>query len=219
MLTMLWAAKGGTGTTFVSCALALAHRHTTLIVDLDGDVPDALGLPPNDRPGAHDWLRSDAPPEHLPDLLVSATDDLVVMPAHASDTERSTEAIAPQRWAALADWCSEWHARGERSVVVDAGPGSPPESLVDVADRALLVTRRCYLALSAAHRFTGNATGIVLIDEDGRTLPSRGVTDAVGAPIAATVRYDRAAYQALDAGLLHTPLPRAVRRHLAPLVA
>ncbi|MEM8621728.1 MAG: hypothetical protein AAGF73_18630 [Actinomycetota bacterium] len=219
MLTVLWAAKGGTGTTFVSCALALDDRRTTLLVDLDGDIPNALGLPSNDRPGAHDWLRSDAPPEHLADLLVSATDNLVVLPAHPANTERSGEAVAADRWAALADWCSEWHARGQRNVVIDAGTGSPPESLIDVADHALLVTRRCYLALSAARRVTGRATGVVLIDEDGRTLPRRGVTETTGAPIAATVRYDRTAFQALDAGLLHTPLPRAIRRHLAPLVA
>ena len=50
MLIACWSAKGGAGTTVVTAALGLvlARRHPAgaLLVDLAGDLPAALGLPP-----------------------------------------------------------------------------------------------------------------------------------------------------------------------------
>ena len=59
-VTICWSAKGGSGTTVVAAALALAGRAESLLVDLDGELPAVLGLPePADKASA-DWLASDA---------------------------------------------------------------------------------------------------------------------------------------------------------------
>ena len=60
MLIACWSTKGGAGTTVVTAALGLvlARRHPAgaLLVDLAGDLPAALGLPPEP-------LAPDAPEE------------------------------------------------------------------------------------------------------------------------------------------------------------
>ena len=58
MVTLCWAAKGGSGTTVVAAALAIASPTPTLLVDLDGEVPTVLGMPQPDRPGVADWLEA-----------------------------------------------------------------------------------------------------------------------------------------------------------------
>lgn len=71
MLVACWSAKGGSGTTVVAAALAivLARRSPAgaLLVDLDGDLPAALGLPEPVRPGVAEWLAAGAevPPDGL----------------------------------------------------------------------------------------------------------------------------------------------------------
>jgi len=51
VLIACWSTKGGAGTTVVTAALGLvlARRHPAgaLLVDLAGDLPAALGLPPD----------------------------------------------------------------------------------------------------------------------------------------------------------------------------
>src|SRR4051794_41952681 len=59
MLVACWSVKGGSGTTVVSAALALAVAatgHDALLVDMGGDVPAALGVPEPAGPGLADWL-------------------------------------------------------------------------------------------------------------------------------------------------------------------
>ena len=51
MITLCWAAKGGSGTTVVAASTALANRHPTLLVDLDRDQPLVLGIAEPDSPG------------------------------------------------------------------------------------------------------------------------------------------------------------------------
>ncbi|MEM9516211.1 MAG: hypothetical protein AAGA42_15280, partial [Actinomycetota bacterium] len=222
MLTVLWAAKGGTGTTLTACALALAQPLSTMLVDLDGDVPRALGIGSRDRPGLDDWLASDAPDDHLADLLIRGPADLVILPARRDTTPRPTDRMRrPQleeRWTTLATWCADWASQADRHAYVDAGTGEPPPQFVDAADRALLVTRRCFLGLSLARQLDAHPTGLVLLDEHGRTMPTRAITEAVGAPIVARVRHERAVFQAVDAGLATAPLPRSTHRALRPLL-
>ncbi len=222
MLTVLWAAKGGAGTTVTTCALALAQPRPTMLVDLDGDVPRALGIGTRDRPGVDDWLTSDAPEDHLADLLIAGPGELVVLPARRDAAPRPTDRLRrpalDDRWAAAATWCAAWAERAERHVYVDAGTGDPPPAFIDAADRALLVTRRCFLGLSLARRLDAQPTGVVVVDEHGRTMPTRAMTDTVGAPIVARVRHERAVFQALDAGLLAAPLPRSTQRALQALL-
>ena len=60
MLYALWSLKQGVGTTVAAAALALHWAQNsedgTLLVDLCGDLPYALGIPEPDKPGISDWL-------------------------------------------------------------------------------------------------------------------------------------------------------------------
>ena len=141
MLTLCWAAKGGSGTTVVTAALALLADRPTLVVDLDGDLPIVLGLGADARPGVHDWLRSSADGERLSGLAVDVTPTARMIPVGATDP-----APDPSRWHDLATALAD---RPE-DVIVDAGGGEPPVALAVAAERRLLVTRPCSLSLRAA---------------------------------------------------------------------
>jgi len=54
MVTLCWAAKGGSGTTVVTTTLALESTRPALLVDLAGDIPAVLGMAEPDRPGIAD---------------------------------------------------------------------------------------------------------------------------------------------------------------------
>lgn len=205
MLTVCWAAKGGSGTTVVAVTSALAADRPSLLVDVAGDAPTVLGVEATDRPGVADWLRSEAPPERLAALEQRVDDTAAVVPTGTTEADGAVE-----RWSALAR-----HLAAEpRRVVVDAGT-RPPPALLNAADRSLLVTRPCYLALRAAAARAERPTGVVLVDEPGRALRAADVEAAVGAPIVATVLVDPAVARAVDAGLLVSRLPGAYRRAIA----
>jgi hypothetical protein len=202
MITVCWAAKGGSGTTVVAAAMAIAASDPTLLIDLAGDVPAVLGIAEPDGPGVLEWLASDASVSRLNSLEVRAD-------AHTSVLPRGRVAPATsERWAELATWL-----RAERrSAVVDAGSASdPPPALVRAADHALLVTRPCYLALRAAVRRAVRPSGVVLVDEPGRVLKARDVEASLGVPVVATVLLDPAVARAVDAGLLLARLPTGFR--------
>lgn len=209
MITLCWAAKGGSGTTVVTAAMALASTEPTLLVDLDGDLPAVFGLPDPDGPGVHDWLRSDADASRLTGLEISIDGRISLLPAGR------TEQAEGDRWSLLATWLR----RHQRPVIVDAGSRPPPPLLLAASDRTLLVTRACYLALRAAVRQTVRPTGVVLIEEAGRALGASDVEASLGAPIVATSLHDPAIARAVDAGLLATRLPRALRRQMRSAVA
>ncbi len=205
MITVCWAAKGGSGTTVVATSIALAAHPPTLLVDLAGDVPAVLGLAEPDTPGVYDWLRSEAPASRLGALEISAGDDL-----HVLGRGQRAGATA-ERWRSLAAWL----ASDSRRVVVDAGgAGDVPAEVLRVASQSLLVTRPCYLALRAAVRAPIRPTGVVLVDEPGRALRHDDVAASLGAPVVATVLVDPAVARAVDAGLLAARLPAAFRRVL-----
>ena len=205
MITVCWAAKGGSGTTVVAAAMAIAAASPTLLIDLAGDVPAVLGIPEPDGPGVFEWLASDAPPARLNALEVRVD-------RHADVLPRGRAAqVPPTRWGELATWL-----RAERrSIVVDAGSvGEPPPAIVRAADHALLVTRPCYLALRAAVRQPTRPTGVVLVEEPGRALRGPDIEASLGVPVVATVLLDPAIARAVDAGLLLARLPIGFRHAL-----
>ncbi len=199
-----WSVKGGSGTTVVSAAIALvcSYARPTLLVDLDGDVPAALGLPEPSGPGVYDWLSSPtADATALYRLAVPAADDLWVVPRGTTDGTHPGG-----RWQDLGTALRSF----DETVVVDAGLGEPPPTLVGGEVHSVLVVRPCYLALRRVVALTHRPTDLVVVNEPGRALTSRDVEHSVGAPLLAEVPYDPGISRQVDAGLLARRIPRSL---------
>ena len=200
-MILCWAAKGGSGTTVVACALALgsARGQPATLVDLSGDSATALGMAEPTGPGVVDWLASPtAGPTDLARLAMPIRDDVRLIP-------RGTADPPADQWLRLAEALG-----GSPTVIIDAGTGCPPQALHDAAEQSLLVTRPCYIALRRAQQLDIRPTGVVLVDEPGRALTSSDVEHALGVPVVAEVRLDPAVARAVDAGLLVARLPRSL---------
>ncbi|WP_420451556.1 hypothetical protein [Ilumatobacter sp.] len=203
MITLCHAATGGSGTTLVATTRSLDSPAPTLLVDLVGDVPAMLGVPDPDRPGVVDWLSSEAPVEHLDDLLVDVTATCTVLPATSSPVAprpHRTEADG-RRWELLVDWLVRWAHDTGGAVTIDAGTAPVPAVAERCAQR-WLVTRACYLSLRRATRLDVRPTGVVLVVEPGRALRRRDVETAIGAPVVAEIDWDPRVARCVDAGLL-----------------
>jgi hypothetical protein len=216
MVTLCWAAKGGSGTTVVATALALSSPRPSLLVDLDGEIPAVLGLPEPDRPGVAEWLLSDTSADHLAELLIDIAPRTWLLPWQSATADNLHHSVDRHdaRWALLGDWLHDWSSQWGCDVTVDVGTRVPPEPLATRADRSLLVTRPCYLSLRRAVRSTVRPTGVILVDEPGRGLAQRDVEHALGVPIEAVVSLDPTVSRAVDAGLLASRLPRVMTRAL-----
>jgi len=207
VLTAYWAAKGGAGATVLAAAHALvsANHRATVAADLDGDLACALGVDVAHVPGLADWLRAgpDVPADALDRLLVPVVDDLHLLP-------RGTGPLEPARAAVL----GRLLAASPREVVLDAGtrPGPAGRALVREADRSVLVTRACYLALRRLHSVDLAPTEVALVREAARALGPDDVSAAVGVPVRTTVGVDPGIARAVDAGLLAARLPRTLSR-------
>lgn len=234
MLVTCWSVKGGSGTTVVAACLAAtaarAGRTATLIVDLAGDVPAALGVDDGPGSGVTDWLRTSAsasgPPgsatstvaglADLSDLEVRVDDHLSVLVRGSRDPGGSAISSAVALGGRL-------RADG-RFVVVDAGTLDPDEvdpvarTIIDAADRSLLVTRACYLAMRHAARVPCRPDGVVLVAESGRSLGRADVASVVGAPVMAELGIEPQLARIVDAGLLCSRLPRGVERSMLELI-
>ncbi len=217
MVTLCWAAKGGSGTTVVTASMALASPRPSLLVDLDGELPAVLGLPEPARPGVADWLATDTGVDHLADLLIDIAPTTWLLPWRTGTGPVAVP--SPDRWHLLASWMHDWSSEHHGEVTIDAGTGTPPAALVDVVDRAVLVTRPCYLSLRRAVRGPTRPSGVIIVDEPGRALGRHDVELALGAPVDATVAVDPAVARAVDAGLLAGRLPRSLGRELRRVAA
>jgi hypothetical protein len=221
MVTLCWAAKGGSGTTVVATALALSSQRPSLLVDLDGEIPAVLGVPEPDRPGVAEWLASDTSTDHLADLLIDIGPRAWLLPWCAITSNTSLDSTQPQseRWAALGDWLHDWSNQWGCDVTVDVGTRTPPEALAARSNRSLLITRPCYLSLRRAVHSTVRPTGVVLVDEPGHGLTQRDIEHALGVPVDAVVSFDPTVSRAVDAGLLASRLPRVMTRALRRVAA
>jgi hypothetical protein len=190
VLIACWSAKGGAGTTVVTAALGLvlARRHPAgaLLVDLAGDLPAALGLPP-------------LPPEPPLEVQVDGL-PLAIRPHGAPLPDLAALRREPR--VVVAD-CGR----------LDTG-GSPAGALVAAADRSLLVQRPCYLALRRAVSCPVRPDGVVLVTEAGRAITADDVAHSLGVPVVAEVLVTDAVARAVDAGLLASRLPRSLQRDL-----
>lgn len=206
MLIACWSVKGGSGTTVVTAALALVLARSSGVVaaDLGGDLPAALGLSEPAGPGLAEWASSppDVPPEALSSLLVDAGPGLRLLPRGRGELV----AGHGERLAAAM-------GAGE-PVVVDCSSGTEPAGLAvaAAASLSLLVIRPCYLALRRALAAPIRPSGVVLVEEPGRSLGPSDVSDVLGVPVRARVPWDRAVARSVDAGLLAARVPRNLER-------
>ena len=214
MLVSCWSAKGGSGTTVVSVALASLLARSSpagaLLVDLAGDVPAVLGLPEPSGAGVLQWLAAaDVPPDGLPRLELEGAPGVRVVPQGAVEPGRDGD-------AGRADVLAAVLAADERPVVVDCGssPTGAALTLAAAADQSLLVLRPCYLALRRAVAAPLRPSGVILVAEDERTLTRVDIEDVLGVPVRAQVRVEPRVARAVDAGLLSRRLPRALERSL-----
>lgn len=210
MLTVFLSPKGGSGTTTVAAAHALASAQEhgrSVLVDLCGDAPAALGMQEPGSPGINDWLAETqaAGPEELLALGAAQGGVLVI---HRG----SRFVLGAPRWQALVSAVSAW----DFPVTVDAGTHFIPDELRAAADRVLMVTRQCYLALRRATALP-RPTGIVLVKEEGRVLTPHDVESVLGTSVVATVPVDPAIARAIDAGVLPVRHGELMSRRLAPV--
>ena len=85
------------------------------------------------------------------------------------------------------------------------------------ADRSVLVTRACYLALRRTVSLPVRPSGVVLVSEAGRALTRSDCERAIGAPVLATVAVDPDIARAVDAGMLRTRVPKGAIKALGRL--
>ena len=192
-------------------SLALRAEPPALLVDLDGELPAILGISEPDRPGVADWMASDAPPEHLVDLLVELDTKTHLLPYRLGHRPPPRPMRDEGRLPDALGWLRGWEHAHSGHVVIDAGTGDPPEALL-AAERNLLITRNCYLGVSRASRSAHSPGGIVLIEEPGRSLTARDIELAVGAPIVTRLSWETDIARAVDAGLLRGRLPKVIDR-------
>jgi hypothetical protein len=220
MFTVCWSPKGGSGTTVVAASLAiLSARHApTVLVDLGGDAPAALGIGDAGDTGTLDWLGAPhATGDELWRLAVPAADDLQLI---ARGDGRDPRTLSVDDWERLAVAVGD---RPDLDVVVDAGPTTPPDDVIDRfpssagGARSLLVVRPCYLALRRCVRVGTRPTGVVAIVEPGRPLGPDDAERALDVPVLATVPWDPAVARAVDARLVVSRLPQTISRPLRGL--
>lgn len=213
MLVACWSAKGGSGTTVVSAALALILARSSpsgaLAADLAGDLPAALGVADPSGPGLAGWLAAgdDVPVDALGRLEVPAASGLALL---ASGDQPLP--LAPGRGDVLATLLGT----DPRPVVADCGsePAGPALAVAAGATVSLLVLRPCYLAIRRALRAPVRPTGVVLITEPQRALGRGDVEEVLGVPVRAEIPLDPSVARAVDAGLLAARLPRGLARGL-----
>ncbi len=210
MVTLCWAAKGGSGTTVVAAALALASTRPSLLVDLDGEMPAVLGLPEPDRPGVAEWLASDTSPDHLAELLIDIGPRTWLLPwrAGALGFGRGDDVVNAARWGTLGDWLHDWSNQWGCDVTVDVGTRIPPEPF---ASRASRVTPRHppLLPLAATSRATPGAADRCDPRRRARARSSPSATSNTSSAYGSrqSSASIRACRRAVDAGLLAASTP------------
>lgn len=236
----LWSVKGGSGVSVTAAALALsvARRGAeVLLVDLVGDQPLVLGLADCDRPGVSEWITAgdEVPADGLARMEVDVAPGLRLLPRgapapHSSDRRRLLASllgsdarvvvvdcglvVAPETArtpGAVHGISGDAPPRGG-SAAVPPMVGSTATEVITAAPRSLLVIRPCYLALRHALTSPLRPTGLVVMDEPGRSLGARDVAEVLGVPVVAEVPVESATARAVDAGLLVARLPRGLAR-------
>jgi hypothetical protein len=223
VLLALWSPKGGAGTSVLAaaCALVLARKADgARVADLGGDQPAIFALSSEPPTGLLDWLAAspEAPVAALERLAITAAPGVALLPRGAPD--RSVVPPPPaEAGAALAVALRDGPV--PTIVDVDASAGAAGRAVLEVADVSVVVVRGCYLALRRAVRSPqlGRAAGVVLVEEQGRSLGPSEIADVLDQPVLARVPVRASVARAVDAGVLAARLPEALARPAARLLA
>ncbi len=205
MLLALWSPKGGSGTSVLAAACAVALARAPIpggcrLADLDGDQPAIFGLPKDPPTGLADWigLAPHVPTDALDRLATEVAPGIVLLPRG--------DAIAAQGAAADAGAALAVALRDAPvPTVADVGLADAlwARGVVEVADHSVVVVRGCYLALRRAVQspLLEAAAGVVLVEEPGRSLGAREVTDVLGRPLLARIPLRASTARSVDAGV------------------
>lgn len=213
MLLALWSPKGGSGTSVLAAAVALAAARESepgvRLADLTGDQPAVLGLGADPVLGLGDWLAvgPEAPGEAIDRLAVEVVAGCTLLPYGTARPDAGAES-----GAALAVVLRD----GPWPVVADCGTALTPavRACAELADATVAVLRPCYLALRrAVHSpLLAHTRGVVVVEEQGRALGVKEVTEVLDLPILAKVAPRIEIARSVDAGVMTTRLPTALSR-------
>jgi hypothetical protein len=217
-LLTLWSPKGGSGTSVLAaaCSLVLARHTGARLVDLAGDQPAILGLGADPSPGVAEWLAMGprAPTDALERISVEVAPGLALLPMGEEPSGLAPAARA-EAGAALAVALRD----AALPTVVDAGTAgdAAARALLEVSDVSIVVLRECYVALRRASRLplVGRAAGLVVVQEAGRALGPREISDVLGRAVLSRVPIRDTIARAVDAGSLPSRVPEPLARPVA----
>jgi len=187
-------------TALLALASSRAGRET-LLVDLSGDQTAILGLGDEPALGVRQWLEGGPSLglEALERLKVGVTQglNLVATGTTSPVSQRPVDRKGPQRLLATLE---------SRSAIVDAGTLRSAHGIthevVAAAATSILVTRPCFLAVRRASAYPVRPSGVIVVDEPGRSLDRYDVEDVLGVPVLDVIRWDSSIARAVDAGQL-----------------
>jgi hypothetical protein len=196
MSTIFMSPKGGNCTTVTATAYALllaASGTPTVLIDLCGDVPAAVGMAEPTTPGINDWLgeSSTSDAQSLVAMGTPFDNDLVVLHRGSSFVE------GQPRWSDLADAISS----SPINIIIDAGISFIPDELRHEVSQIIMVVKPCYLSLRRASRMQ-RPTQLFVVCEEGRALTIKDVGHVLGMPVTCEIPYTPAISRAVDAGML-----------------
>ncbi len=208
MSTLFISSKGGNGTTVTASSFALlsAQRGTpTILIDLCGDVPAAIGLAEPSGPGINDWLNESNLQSFAAFLseFSPADDNLIVVHRGSPFVE------GEPRWAEFADALRTV----SNNVVIDAGTTFVPDQVRLALTCTTLVTKACYLSLRRATNMA-RPTNVIVVKEEARALTSKDVAHVLGVPVVAEIPYQATISRSVDAGLLANRCEQLLGEHL-----
>lgn len=220
MIHTFWSVKGGSGVTVTAAAYAAGWARRdgpTLLVDLCGDQPAALGRPEPIGAGWTDWLATPGgTADALGRLAVRVDDRLSILPVGGrvswpSDRVQLLVAALQALPRVVVD----------AGIVQDAAPGvgAPPTGVVEAgmedagvsglpgaavrrAGRSTLVVRPCYLALRRAMHASRHADDLIVLAEPERALRARDVAEVLGLDLLTTIDVTAGIARSVDAGVL-----------------